>query len=63
MSELTRCNHCSLEDIKRRAKLRKAQVTLKATNDKDLPGWIAVWCSDRKVPVSYFLELPTECAC
>jgi hypothetical protein len=60
MSELTPCNYCSLEDMKRRAKERGTHIVLSVDPET---CWIKVRYADRKGALGYFLELTTECVC
>lgn len=66
MSELTRCNACSLKDIEARAKARGAHVAVEripvGTGDS-MEGWYQVNVSDKEEPVAYFMELTAECCC
>lgn len=66
MSELTRCNACSLKDIEARAKNRGATVTVKripvGTADP-MAGWYEVRTSDKDETVAWFMELTAECCC
>lgn len=59
MSELTTCNHCTLKEIRRRAKKAGRKVKL----GKDEHGWITVTVGDDAEPCAYFLELTSECVC
>lgn len=59
MSELTRCNHCSLKAMRERAERRGATVIL----DRDAEGWITARYSDEAEPSAYFMELTNRCAC
>jgi hypothetical protein len=63
MSDLTPCNFCSLQRIKRRAAERGATVTTRRETSGDMRGWVAVIESDRDEPSSYFMELTDRCAC
>ena len=58
MSELTLCNWHTLQDIKRQAAKRGAEVIL--SWDK---GWIAARYSDQDKPSAWFLELTEGCVC
>jgi hypothetical protein len=55
MSELTRCNYCSLEDIKRRHP--GAEVTTRVEE-----RWLRVFI-DGEATERWFLELTDHCVC
>lgn len=57
MSELTRCNRCTLNDIYRRHP--DAQIELR--RNKDEMGWWGVYVDEQRV--ASFLELTPKCAC
>lgn len=59
MSELTTCNYCTLQDIKRRADERGATVSL----SKDEYGWTVVQCSDKSKPSAWLMKLTDHCVC
>ena len=73
MSDLTPCNYCNLERIKRAHP--GALILLKATNDrypidgatihtgKFLPELIAVTVEGHPVPVAWMDTIPSRCAC
>jgi hypothetical protein len=61
MSELTKCNHCSLKAIRQHAEARGATVTL-STEPGPFPV-VVVNVSDRAEPVAYFMALTTHCSC
>jgi hypothetical protein len=64
MSELTPCNHCTLERIKGRAEARGASVIVQRQPVlTEMGGWYAVIVSDEPKPVAYFMELTVGCAC
>lgn len=70
MSELTQCNFCSLEDIKRKAKREGKKVTLlPAKRDKYYMGGLDVFVHPKKVKptrrhlVAWFMELGNSCCC
>ena len=58
MSELTQCNYCTLQQMKRRAAERGVEIIM---------GWDAGWTtarySDQEEPTAMFLQLTTRCAC
>ena len=56
MSELTRCNRCTLEAVKRRE--RGKRVTTK----RDEHGWLRVHVDGEPIGIS-FLELTDHCVC
>lgn len=58
MSELTRCNHCSLKAMRERAEQRGVTVIL----GRDA-GWITARYSDEAEPSAYFASLTDRCAC
>lgn len=59
MSELTRCNYCSLQEMRQLAKERGAKVIL----GRDEYGWITARYSDKKEPSRWFKELSERCVC
>ena len=64
MSSLTRCNHCSLEDMKRRAKARGVEVIVgreRLGNQKE--AWYTARYSDQDEPCAWFMQLTVGCAC
>ena len=70
MSELTRCNYCSLQQIKRDAAARGATVTtrMETPQERTFNGtihdaWVVVEVSDREQPVAKFMALTTHCVC
>ena len=58
MSELTRCNYCSLQDMKRRAEKRGVTVIL--GRDR---GWVTAKYSNEDKASHHYLELTESCAC
>lgn len=62
MSERTRCNYCTLEFMKRRAKTRHAEVILESGKD-EMRGWMSARYSDEDKPSAYFMVLTTHCVC
>lgn len=56
MSELTRCNYCTLQEVRRRHP--DAVVTTKP----DEYGWLQVWIDD-KPGGQHFLALTDHCVC
>lgn len=56
MSELTRCNHCNLRDIRARAQRDGQTVTL---GEED--GWISVHVDGKRVVM--MKALTESCAC
>lgn len=58
MSELTRCNYCSLRDMKERAKKRGVTVIVSRVD-----GWTTARYSDEEEPAAYFLALSERCEC
>lgn len=77
MSELTQCNHCSLEAIKARAKHDKKKVTIMpGVAYKSLPPGFDVYVHPRNVEVRmfgkenrkrwwvcWFMEISDHCVC
>lgn len=65
MSELTRCNRCKLEDMKRRAAARGVTVDVQVVFDPHDPmhGWTSARYSDQDKPSSYYQVLTEACAC
>lgn len=59
MSELTKCNWCTLQWMKARAKARGVEIIV----DKDENGWVRVRYSDYLDASAYFMELTEGCAC
>lgn len=62
MSELTRCNWCSLREMRAKAKRRKTKVIIE-NGSGDFTGWKVVRYSDRELPSAYFMELSDHCVC
>lgn len=58
MGEFTRCNYCSLESMKERAKKRGVKIIL----GKD-DGWITARYSDKDEPSAWFMKLTNHCVC
>jgi hypothetical protein len=65
VSELTPCNRCNLEAMKRRAKERGVEVVVKVVyNPKDpMRGWTSARYSDEEEPCAYFQVLTEACSC
>lgn len=64
MSELTRCNHCTVEDMRKRASKRGVRVIIENVPDDDpLAGWVSARYSDEQRPAAYFAELTAKCSC
>jgi hypothetical protein len=77
VSELTRCNYCSLQLYKRQAKHNKQKLTLMSgVKYKSLPAGIDVYVHPHNVNVrelsrsmreryhvSWFMELSDHCVC
>ena len=62
MSELTRCNRCSLNLMIAEAAKRGAWVIL----GKDEYGWVTATYSDQEnqdEPSAHFMQLTKECVC
>lgn len=62
MSELTRCNWCSLREMRAKAKRRGARVIVE-NGTGDFTDWKVVSYSDRELPSAYFMELSDHCVC
>ena len=67
MSELTRCNYCTLQSIRRRAERENQQVTILAQNcyvhSKDVNISELNEESREQYFVAWFMELTEGCAC
>lgn len=59
MSELTSCNHCTLQGIRQRA--RKEGKTVTVGPSDTLPGWTMVLVDGKKKAT--FMELSDYCCC
>jgi len=58
VSELTTCNYCNYEAMKKRAKERGVWVILRGQDD-----WISARYSDEELPSAFFMELTESCVC
>lgn len=56
MSELTRCNYCTLQDVRRRNPGKRVSTR------RDEHGWLRVLIDGEPAGIS-FLELTTRCVC
>lgn len=65
MSELTPCNRCSLEAMKRRATKRGVEVIVEVVHHPNDPmrGWTSARYSDEDEPAAWFQVLTEACAC
>lgn len=64
MSEMTPCNRCSLDRMKRQANARGVKVITKIEGpESDTPGWISAWYSDQDEPTAWFMQLTERCVC
>jgi len=63
MSELTKCNHCSLQDMELRASLRGATVIVIHETSGEMQGWYSARYSDEPEPSRWFKQLPVGCCC
>jgi len=63
VSELTPCNYCELQRIKRRAEQDGATVTVTREMEGDFKGWYTVRRSDKPVPVARMMALSDHCVC
>lgn len=61
MSELTKCNHCSLRDMEARAAERGATVIVAVRPGDD--NWISARYSDEEEPSAWFKVLTAHCVC
>lgn len=60
MSELSKCNYCTLKRMREKAARRNATVVL----SKDLDThWTTARYSDRDVPSASFMVLTERCCC
>lgn len=59
MSELTPCNYCNYQAMKRRAEKRGVTVILSS----DENGWVSARYSDKEKPSRFFLKLTESCVC
>jgi hypothetical protein len=59
MSELTKCNRCTLDRMQRDATVRGVTVIL----GTDEYGWVSARYSDQDEPSAHFMELTDRCAC
>lgn len=62
MSEMTPCNHCTLNRVKASAKKRGASVQVRTGQD-EWKGWLIVLESDKPEPTHYFRALTDHCVC
>ena len=64
MSELTPCNRCTLERLRREAATRNATITVRRLPLFDpLAGWFEISASDLSDPLAYFWQLTEGCEC
>ena len=63
MSELTRCSYCTLQDMRRRARIRGVQLITRVEGSGTMRGWTSVRYSNENEPSAYFLQLTTHCVC
>ncbi len=67
MSELTLCNHCTLERMKQRREDmwgNPIEVIVEIVPlDHDMAGWTSARYADKDKPSAYFLELTDHCVC
>jgi len=62
MSELTQCNYCNLQAIKREAKKNKQKVEVRpAKKDKYYLGGVDVFVDDKFT--AWFMKLGDKCGC
>lgn len=61
MSEMTRCNRCSLEAIERDHPGQKVTVG-KPVDPKMMAGWVQVFIDGKPHP-TWFAEVTEECCC
>jgi len=62
MSELTKCNYCTLQRMRETAKERGATVII-AKDVMNGNTWTTARYSDRDKPSAHFLQLPDHCVC
>jgi hypothetical protein len=63
MSELTPCNLCSLNAMRRRAARRGVDVVVAVETAGPMEGWTSARYSDEPEPSAYFKVVPDACAC
>jgi hypothetical protein len=63
MSELTRCNFCTLMDMRRRAQVRRTRVVMRLEPSGPMRGWTSARYANEDKPQHYFLELTDHCVC
>ena len=61
MSELTRCNYCTLKSIQKR--YGEANVTVVTVRVGEMRGWEKVLVQGKAKPVAYFMLRTTRCVC
>lgn len=62
VSTKTRCNHCTLIDLRRAANARGSDISLEGAALDVFPGWTAARTLDTGI-VTYFQELTETCEC
>lgn len=62
MSDLTPCNHDTLQRMMEKAEKRGVGILVKY-DDPEADGWTSVRYADQEKPIAYFLELPSHCVC
>ena len=60
MSEMTPCNHCTLQSMRRRAQERGVVVVLGRDEES---GWVTARYDDEDEPCAWFVTLTDVCAC
>jgi hypothetical protein len=62
VSTLTKCNHCTLERMKRRRPGVEVIVT-QIPVGREMEGWYSARYADEEEPSAYFMQLTVGCAC
>jgi hypothetical protein len=62
MSELTKCNYCTLKAMEWAAKQRGVTVIM-GVGVKEMAGWKTARYSDRDEPSAHFMKLTDHCVC
>jgi hypothetical protein len=63
MSELTRCNHCKINDMKRHAEKRGVELIVKREHQGEMRGWYSARFSDEAEPSAWFMQVTIGCEC
>lgn len=54
---MTQCNLCMWNSMKR------ARPGLTLRSSKEFPGWVAVYDPQQEKEITWFMTMPTQCAC